>query len=131
MQLNQILDTVQERAHLDSPERSLEVIRATLETLNERLTSNESRDLGAQLPDPLKLYLGGDSASGRPYTREEFLRYIGEREGVSEDEAEQHARAVLETVGSAISTGELRDVLAQLPQDLQELFGSATNRLPS
>lgn len=130
MQLNQILDTVQERAQLESPERSLEVIRATLETLNERLVGGEAKDLAAQLPEPLKLYLGGDTASGRPYTREEFLRHIGEREGASAEEAERHARAVLETIGSAISAGELQDVLDQLPRELRELFGSAVNRLP-
>ena len=52
---------------------------------------------------------------------EEFVRRVGEREGVDDDEAAAHARAVLRTLDEAVA-GDLDYVRAQLSADYAPLF---------
>jgi len=55
------------------------------------------------------------SPSAQPISFEEFVRRVAEREGVPEDEAREHARAVFETLRDAVGEREFLDVSAQLP----------------
>ena len=52
---------------------------------------------------------------------QEFVRRVGEREGVDDDEATAHARAVLRTLDEAVA-GDLDYVRAQLSPDYAPLF---------
>jgi uncharacterized protein (DUF2267 family) len=52
---------------------------------------------------------------------DEFVRRVGEREGVDDREAAAHARAVLATLNEAIA-GDLDYVRAQLSDDYAPLF---------
>ena len=52
---------------------------------------------------------------------DEFVRRVGEREGVDDDEAAAHARAVLRTLDEAVA-GDLDYVRAQLSPDYAPLF---------
>lgn len=121
MQFDEFVGRVHERAEMASTGEALSAIRATLQTLGERLYGGEADDLAAQLPQEIGAYLsmdGGDEAFGI----DEFLRRVAEREGVDAPDAVYHARVVLEVVGEAVTQGEMDDVRAQLPDEYAPLF---------
>ncbi|HEX2103699.1 MAG TPA: MMPL family transporter, partial [Solirubrobacteraceae bacterium] len=103
---------------------------AALATLAERISSRETKVLAAQLPREL----AGDvrRAAQRPerFGVDEFVRRVGRREGVSMEEAREHARAVLTTLEDS-TTDRLAYVRAQLSPDYEELFaGRADGAAP-
>lgn len=126
MQLHDFLGQVQHRAHLADFDQALRASRATLETLGERLSGNEPRQLGAQLPHELAQYLNEiTSGGGERFSSDEFFRRVSEREGIDLQDAVYHARAVIEVLCEAVSSGEIEDVRAQLPEDYQRLFSGS------
>lgn len=122
MQIDMFLSSLKERAGLESREQALQVARATLETLAERISENEANDLAAQLPHPLGDVVRARAGHSRRFGLDEFIAKVGEREGVGREDAERHLRAVAAILGQAVSRGELRDVCSQLPRDLKSLF---------
>ena len=56
---------------------------------------------------------------------EEFYRRVAQKEGVSNDEAVRHARAVATVVHTAVTEGELDDIRSQLSDGYKELFGQS------
>ena len=48
---------------------------------------------------------------------------MARKEGVGQEEAVRHARAVATVVQTAVTGGALEDVRSQLSQDYEELFG--------
>jgi len=99
--------------------------RATLCTLAERITPKETRTLAAGLPRDLAGQIRGAARSPERFTADEFVRRVSEREGVSDDEARRHARAVLSTLEDA-SADRLAYVRAQLSDDYSPFFSGAT-----
>jgi uncharacterized protein (DUF2267 family) len=72
-------------------------------------------------------------AAGRAerFPADEFVRRVGEREGVPNAEAREHARAVLTTLEDT-TADRLAYVRAQLTSDYQELFaGRADGDAPA
>lgn len=128
MQLHQFLGNVQERAQIDSKEQALNAIRATFETLSERLKGGESLDLAGQLPAMLQGSF--DVGHGERFDLEEFCHRVANREGVDDEQARQHVQAVLEVTSEAVSKGEIDDVIAQLPAEYHSLFGRTAQRRP-
>jgi uncharacterized protein (DUF2267 family) len=55
----------------------------------------------------------------------EFVRRVAEREGVPEETAKEHARAVFAALGRALDVKELRDMVSELPKDYHELVEAA------
>jgi uncharacterized protein (DUF2267 family) len=110
------------RARLE-PDRAAHATDATLATLGERITRRESRVLAAHLPGPLRqpLAQGADRGPER-FDADEFVRRVGDREGVADADALEHARAVLATLDEAVA-GDLSYVRAQLSADYDRLFG--------
>jgi uncharacterized protein (DUF2267 family) len=111
-----------------SREQAERATTATLATLAERLTGGEARDLAEQLPEPL----AGALTDGEPAERfdaAEFVRRVAEREGVTEDQARAHARAVFAAIGRLIDPGEIRDMAAQLPKDFAPFVRAAEQPL--
>lgn len=101
-------------------EQARRATQATLETLAERISQAEARDLAEQLPPELAPWI----ATNRPAERfdvDEFIRRVGEREGVDIDTAENHAQAVFTALGQAVSPEELADLLSELPRDFTPL----------
>jgi uncharacterized protein (DUF2267 family) len=94
-------------------------MRAVLETLAERLSAGEARDLALQLPPEVAPFLGTDS-SAEPFDADEFLRRVGERAGLDLEAAGRATAAVLQTLGERISGGEVRDLIDVLPAELHE-----------
>jgi uncharacterized protein (DUF2267 family) len=111
-------------AELDSDEDARKAIGATLETLRERLAGEEPSDLAAQLPPEIAPYLEGPGGQ-ESFSVEEFYRRVAQKEGVSNDEAVRHARAVATVVHTAVTEGELDDIRSQLSDGYKELFGQS------
>ena len=59
MKFDDFTGKVQHKAKLASTDEALKAIRATLETLAERTAGDEAKNLAAQLPDEIVLYLKG------------------------------------------------------------------------
>lgn len=99
---------------------------ATLRTLAERLSPGEARDIAAQLPPQLLGWLHTTS-DPEGMDVDEFLRRVAQREGLGAgaadlEVAEAHARSVLRTMRGAISSDELEDLVADLPEDFHLLL---------
>jgi putative drug exporter of the RND superfamily len=94
---------------------------AALVTLSERITPRETNVLAAQLPRDLRGLVLSPPGGTERFGAEEFVRRVGEREGIGDDEAAAHARAVLRTLDEAVA-GDLDYVRAQLSPDYAPLF---------
>jgi uncharacterized protein (DUF2267 family) len=94
---------------------------AVLTTLAERIAGGEVDDLISRLPAELHRPLRQGTLLSKGVARrlslDDFLRRVAEREGVTPDEAFEHARAVFATLREAVGDEEFRDVSAQLPQE--------------
>jgi uncharacterized protein (DUF2267 family) len=120
MEHQDFLTTVQQAAGVDRQTAERATI-ATLQTLAERISREEARDLADRLPPELAGWLAAETR-GQPFGVDEFLRRVAEREGVDPRTAEQHAGAVFLALGRALGRDELDDVLAQLPQEYGPLL---------
>jgi putative drug exporter of the RND superfamily len=94
---------------------------AALVTLSERITPRETNVLAAQLPRDLRGLVLSPPGGTERFGAQEFVRRVGEREGVDDDDAAAHARAVLRTLDEAVA-GDLDYVRAQLSSDYAPLF---------
>ncbi|MFD6036919.1 DUF2267 domain-containing protein [Streptomyces griseoincarnatus] len=56
-----------------------------------------------------------------PFGFDEFVNRVSSRAGVSPDEAREGVKAELSTLRDAVSHGEFRQVMSQLPRDFEAL----------
>lgn len=122
MQYDDFVGRVHNRAQMASTDEAVAAIRATLQTLGDRLAKGEASDLAAQLPEEIGTYLQLEDEGGERFSLEEFFRRVAERESVDYPDAVYHARVVVEVIGEAITQGEMDDVRAQLPAEYDPLF---------
>lgn len=130
MKYDEFVGRVQSRARLGSMGDVVGAIRATLETLGERLQAGEAKDLASQLPREIGYYLfrGAIRVRGERFDYDEFVDRVAYRECVEPPQASYHSRAVMEVVGEAVSVGEMEDIVQQFPADFEPLFaGSSGN----
>jgi uncharacterized protein (DUF2267 family) len=113
-----------EKSAQASREEAEHAVRATLETLAERLSGGEADDVAAELPPELRPLLA-DGRRPEPFDLDEFLRRVAEREGVPRELAARHARAVFVALGVALSPDELHDMASELPKDFGDLLAVA------
>ena len=125
MNYEDFVGQVQHRARLDSSDQAIRAIRATLQTLGERLYGGEVGDLAAQLPEEIGLYLNS-AEKKEQYTLKKFLERVAELEKVDYPQAVHYARAVIATVQDAVTEGEIEDVLDQLPGEFEALFAAGS-----
>lgn len=101
-------------------------LRAVLHALRDRLTVDETVQLGAQLPMLVRgLYYEGWSPKGKPAKthKAEFLDAIRRQfPGPERLHPEVLARAVLKVISRHVSAGEVGDVKAVLPAELKDLW---------
>jgi uncharacterized protein (DUF2267 family) len=119
---DEFVKRVTEIGELESRDQAERAIRATFETLKERLAGNEPDDLAAQLPNDLAAPLQGEGGR-EDFALAEFYRRVAEREGIEETEAIRHARAVALVLQEAVTTGEIDNIRDQLKDEYAELFG--------
>lgn len=102
--------------------QSYAALRAVLHTLRDRLTVEETAQLGAQLPMLVRgmFYAEWDpSKVPMKLNREEFMQRIRERFPYQiEGDIEQLEFTVLQAVRRYISDGEWDDVKSAMPKDL-------------
>ena len=113
---------VRELAELKTNEEAERAIRATFETLKERLAGNEPNNLADQLPPEIAGPLRGEGGRDN-FSLAEFYRHVAEKEGVEEPEAIRHTRAVAVVLQAAVTTGEMDHIREQLKPEYAELFG--------
>jgi uncharacterized protein (DUF2267 family) len=123
MDYESFIATVEQEAHA-TREEAERATQATLHTLAERLSGGEARHVAAELPLPAAEWLR-DGKSVDPFGLAEFLRRVAEREGVPEETAKEHARAVFAALGRALQEKELHDMISELPKDFRELVAAA------
>ena len=127
MRYHEFIQRVQELAGT-SPEDTLPALRATLATLGESLDRRELRHLAAELPQELSeaLYaLAPPTEAGAMWQRpmlDDFYDRVSARSDISHENAMAVLKATMRALTEAVSEGELRDVLEQLPPDYARLF---------
>jgi uncharacterized protein (DUF2267 family) len=113
---------VESRLQDPRPGEAESAIRATLETLGERISRGEAEDIAAQLPDRLAIALTRPGGEAEDFGLDASYRRVAEKEGIEIDEATEHVAAVMTVLRQAISESELRDVRSQLPQEFYPLL---------
>ncbi|MEU6788034.1 DUF2267 domain-containing protein [Nonomuraea angiospora] len=123
MYYDQLLKIVEQQTGA-GPQAAERAVQATLRTLSERLSKDESRDLLRELPPEAMpwLYTERDPET---FDVEEFLRRVAERAGVDVETAGRHTRAVFWAMGQAVSPEEFADMAADLPDDFEALVAEA------
>jgi uncharacterized protein (DUF2267 family) len=119
---DQFIAEVRNLAELDNNEEAKRAIRATLETLRERLAGNEPSHLAAQLPPEIAPYVEGTGGQ-ESFSVNGFYDWVAQKEGVGHDETVRHARAVATVLQTAVTGAEIDDVRSQLGNEYEELFG--------
>lgn len=135
MRHDELIGQVQARAGLPDRGSAEHAVRATLETLAERLPEGTAEHLAAQLPQEVAEHLQRiTSARERgPYAPSSAERFdltafagrIAWRAGASEDTALRQAAAVLEVLDGAVSPEQMDKAAAGLPPDIRELLPSS------
>jgi uncharacterized protein (DUF2267 family) len=102
---------------------------AVLHALRDRLTPEEADQVVAQLPRELQAaWEEGEQADRKPvkmHRKEFYERVRQEAELASAREARWYTVAVFAALKAQLSPGEAADVLAQLPQDLKDVWQEA------
>jgi len=126
MQHDHLIGQVQSRARLPSRGEAERTVRATLETLGERLPEGLADNLASVLPREIGEHLRrtellGGLGTGERFDRHEFINRVAERSGADRQQAAYRARVVFEVLDEA-SSGRLMDkVRHALPDDLRAL----------
>lgn len=135
MQYDQFVGQVQSRAKLASNGEAVRAIRATLETLADRLAGGAADNLAAQLPreigEILRRESVGELSAGERFDLNEFFRRVAASEQIDPPVAVYHARVVMEVLREAVTSGEMDKIRAQFPDDYAPLFEvGSTGALP-
>lgn len=124
----EFIDSVARRS-ATSPAQAEALTRATLQTLAERLTGGEARDLAAQLPREFREDLCNAREPAEPFGFAEFIQRVSARAGVDISGADRSVLAVFKTICTDVTSDEFDDIMAQLPEefpDMREPVGART-----
>lgn len=124
MRHDEFVGQVQHRAELPSRGDAETIIRATLETLGERLLPQAAAHIAAQLPPELGRHLHGTDHFEH-FTLLQFYERVAEKEHKDLLRAMEDVDAVVTTLTEAISPGAVRKLRQQMPQDFRSLFGTS------
>jgi uncharacterized protein (DUF2267 family) len=102
--------------------------RATLQTLAERLTGKQARELAAELPPPLGEWLSSGGSRPEPFDADEFVRRVAERAQVDAERAAGHVRAVFIALARLVRGEEIARLGEHLSLDYRRLLGEAVRR---
>jgi uncharacterized protein (DUF2267 family) len=110
--------------------RGTDAAAAVLCVLAQRLSRGEARDLVAGLPESLRPRVQACARHrgerGEAFDYDEFRRRVAAHLDISEPDAEDTARAVFAAVRRTLPLKEQRDIIDQLPRDLEQLWRSTS-----
>lgn len=118
------------RAELEDREQAEDALVAVLETLGERLPRTARHHLIAQLPGECEPHVNRFTEHATEnrqerYTLEAFFqRVTGRMDDVRYSEAVRRARAAGSVIVDAVTPGELKHIMHELPDEFGELFGA-------
>lgn len=119
----EFLETVRDRAGVDSIDEARNAVEATLTALSERLTEGQAADLALYLPDEFEDWATASSGDeAEPLSLDEFAARVAQYEGVEKREARRHVHAVGSTVAEAASDREVENAGKQLPDPFGTIF---------
>jgi uncharacterized protein (DUF2267 family) len=122
MNHDEFVGQVQHLAHLPSRGDAETIIRATFETLGERLQPQAAAHVAAQLPPELGRHLR--DRAFEHLSLHDFYGRVAERERTDVDKAVFHARGVLDALCGAVSPGTVDKMRRQLPEEFQALLAA-------
>lgn len=122
MKYDEFIDAVQKETRLSSRDEVVEVARAVLETLGERLDRKVLNGVAAQLPSDLKDYLKLRAGKMDVYNVPEFYNRVGARAGLKYYDSAERTWQVMRVFKRAIPDGELRQILGSLPSEFGQVF---------
>ena len=129
MQHDEFVGQVQHDARLPSRGRAETAIRATLETLGERLQESSAEKIASQLPPEIGLALER-VAHGQRFTLPQFVERVAEREHTRPEEARRHVEVVFKTLTRALSPGAAEKLRHQLPSELAKMLVPEEHEIP-
>ncbi len=125
-QLQEWLKALCDSGGYSNEAEALAVLRAVLHQLRDRLTPQEAVDLAAQLPLIVRgVYYEGWRPSKTPEqlrSQDEFLEGVSAKLVPHPIGAEPATRDVFSLLAQAIDSGEIADVINQLPASIKELW---------
>lgn len=122
------ISLVQTRADL-SFESANKATRAVLNTLGERISGGEAKEVAAELPRELGAHL--EKAQGAPaesFSEDDFYERVAERMGSDSQQARRVTQEVFSAVENAVSRDEMSDAKSELPGRLKELIKTPQTR---
>jgi len=127
-QANIWLEELASQLGTEDHEQAYRVLRAYLHALRDRLPTDESAQLAAQLPTLIRgIYYQDWKPSATPVAYHGFTdfleRMIDEAKLEGETSASYATGAAAELLRRHVSSGELDDILAVLPEDLKPILG--------
>lgn len=122
-----IVDGIRDRTEIESDQQARAALEATLQTLGERLSREEAKDLASFLPAELETtVLDWESASEGAFGVDEFLDRVAERSPAeSRQQAQRYAQATIDALTVDVTERELRRADLQLPAEYDTLFAGA------
>ncbi len=122
------LDELAGQLGTEDHRQAYRVLRAYLHALRDRLTVDEAAQLAAQLPDLVRgIYYEGWKPSATPVKYRGFADFLDRIAADAELDGETAASyavgAAAEVLRRHVSAGEIEDIRAQLPTDLQPILG--------
>lgn len=129
---NQWLNDITEELGWGDRQLAYHALRATVQSLRDRVTVDMAAHLGAQLPLLVRgIYYEGWKPANNPVkarTQEEFLRLVEERYNHREPVAyDDIARAVFKTLNKHVTRGQVEGIREMLGEELKALWPEPEN----
>lgn len=127
-----VREVAQELGDPNNMEQADRIMAAVFHTLRDILTPEESLHLISQLPMLLKaIYVNGWhlGKKDRPRSKDEFIECLmlqnpraAAQDFGNDDKAIERSKAVFRVLRNHLAVGEVKDIVAQLPSELTELW---------
>ncbi len=125
MNYDAFMGQVQHRAKLAGGGEAERAVRATLETLAERLPAAAAEHFAAQLPHEVGQHLRREAEHFERMSLHDFYAKVAERENCKLADAAYHARVVMELAIEAVSPGATAKLLSMFPEEFTPLFAGS------
>lgn len=123
MEYNEFITHVQSLAQSNSREEAERATRATLQTITERIPSDEFKEVAAELPQELAQSLQRrEGESSEAFNLQEFITRVSQRENIEPTTSAIHVRAVFAVLQNAIKPDKFSKFHNYFDHDYEELF---------